>query len=148
MELVVFVGLQASGKTTYYRERFAATHAHLSMDLWPNAHRPRERLMRELDAALAGRRDVVVDNTSPTRADREPLVAAGKRAGARVRAVFFETTLADAMSRNEVRTGRARVPYVAIRATAARMEPPTVEEGFAEVERVRLLPRGFATLGS
>jgi predicted kinase len=27
MNLVVFVGLQASGKNTFYRSRFAATHA-------------------------------------------------------------------------------------------------------------------------
>ena len=35
--VVAFVGLQASGKSTYYRCCFAATHDHTSKDAWPNA---------------------------------------------------------------------------------------------------------------
>jgi hypothetical protein len=42
LELVVFVGLQAAGKTTCYRCCFAGTHEHISKDTWPNArHRLR-----------------------------------------------------------------------------------------------------------
>jgi hypothetical protein len=32
VELVIFIGLQASGKTSFYRACFAATHAHVSRD--------------------------------------------------------------------------------------------------------------------
>ena len=32
MELVLFVGLQGAGKTSFYRRAFAETHAHVSRD--------------------------------------------------------------------------------------------------------------------
>jgi len=35
LELVVFTGLQASGKTSFYRHHLADTHAHVSKDAWP-----------------------------------------------------------------------------------------------------------------
>ncbi len=146
MELVILIGLQASGKTTFYRERYAATHAHLSMDLWPNARRPRQRLARELEAALTAGRDVVIDNTNPCRADRAPLIAAGRRAGARVRAMYFVTTLGDARARNSRRSGRARVPDVALHSTVRKIEAPELEEGFEKIERVRLGEAGFEVL--
>jgi acyl-CoA reductase-like NAD-dependent aldehyde dehydrogenase len=41
-ELAVLIGLQAAGKTTFYRRHLAATHEHVSKDNWPNAGR-RER---------------------------------------------------------------------------------------------------------
>jgi signal recognition particle GTPase len=35
-ELIVFVGLQGAGKTTYYHANLAATHVHVSKDLMKN----------------------------------------------------------------------------------------------------------------
>jgi predicted kinase len=49
VELVVFVGLQASGKSTFFRERFAESHQHVSKDLFPNnrnKNRRQEHLLR------------------------------------------------------------------------------------------------------
>ena len=46
-ELVIFVGLQASGKSTFFREGFAATHEHVSKDLFRN-NRNRNRRQEEL----------------------------------------------------------------------------------------------------
>jgi len=51
-ELVVFTGLQGSGKTSFYRERFATTHVHISKDAWPNARKKEERQRRLLDQHL------------------------------------------------------------------------------------------------
>ena len=36
-ECVIFIGLPASGKTTFYQRRFAETHRHISKDHWPKA---------------------------------------------------------------------------------------------------------------
>lgn len=143
MEVVLLVGLQGAGKSTLYRERFAATHAHLSMDLWPSARRPRARLHRELEAALAAGRDVVCDSTNVRREERAPLLALAKRHGARVRAILIDATVGEAKGRNALRTGRARVPDVAIHATRARWEEPTADEGFDAIDRVRLADNGF-----
>lgn len=34
MQAVIFVGLQGAGKTTFYKERFFATHLRLSLDMY------------------------------------------------------------------------------------------------------------------
>src|SRR3712207_7846959 len=43
LELVVFAGLQASGKSTFFRTYFATTHALVSKDLFRNNRRSEER---------------------------------------------------------------------------------------------------------
>lgn len=138
LELIVFVGLPGSGKTTYYRAHLAATHAHVSKDLMPNARRRDDRQERDIAQALAEGKSVVVDNTNPSREVRAPLIALGRRHGARIVAVYFETDVRTAIMRNRQREGRARVPDVAIFATKKKLVPPTLEEGFDEVRVIAL----------
>ncbi len=139
VELVVFVGLQASGKSTFFRERFAATHEHVSKDLFRN-NSDRNRRQRELiEAALGAGRSVVVDNTNPTVEDRRAPIRLGREFGAKIVGYFFESTPRECLSRNARREGKAKVPDVAIFATAKKLTPPSPAEGFDELFRVRLL---------
>ena len=142
MELIVFVGLQASGKSTFFRERFAGTYQHVSKDLFPhnrNKNRRQEQLLR---AALSAGRSVIVDNTNPRPEDRRPLVRLGHEHGAKVLGYFFEASVRECLRRNEMREGKARVPDVAIYATVEKLVAPTIVEGFDELFCVRL--NGFA----
>ena len=132
-ELVIFVGLQASGKSTYYHARFAATHVHVSKDLMPTTRSRDAKQEQLIEAALSEGRAVVVDNTNPTPAVRAPLVQLGRKHGARVVAYYFETTVKDSVARNRLREGKARVPDVAIFVTAKKMVPPGRDEGFDEI---------------
>ena len=132
-ELIVFVGVQAAGKSTYYRDHLAATHVHISKDLMGSA-RDKETRQRTLIAeALQDGRSVVVDNTNATLYDRAPLIALGRAHGARVMAYYFEVPVRMAVARNQQREGKARVPNVAIFATQKRLVPPSLEEGFDDV---------------
>src|SRR5712692_3633605 len=136
LELIIFVGLQGSGKTTYYHEHFAATHVHVSKDLMLNARNREAMQMKQIDEALGAGRSVVVDNTNPTRESRAPLVAAGRRRGARIVGVYFDPHVPTSITRNRRREGRARVPDVAIFITKKKLVAPAVEEGFDEVRVV------------
>ena len=132
-ELVILVGLPASGKSTHYYAHFAGTHVHVSKDLMPNA-RNRDTRQRALIAeALREGKSVVVDNTNPSPAARSPLIEIGRRLGARVIAIYFPTGVRTAIMRNRGREGRARVPDVAIFTTQKKLVPPTMDEGFDEV---------------
>jgi predicted kinase len=139
-ELVVLVGLPGAGKSTFFRQRFAETHTHVSKDLLRNNAQPTRRQEILIAEALAAGRDVVVDNTNASRAERASLLALARAAGARAIAYLFDCHPRDCLARNNERTGRARVPPVAIYATARRLTPPTVDEGFAEVHTVQPRP--------
>jgi predicted kinase len=136
-ELVVLVGLQGAGKSTWVREHLAPTHAVVSKDHWPSARRREARQRRVVAELLAEGRSVVVDNTNPSPQERAPLVAAARAAGVPVRAVWLDTPLETCLARNETREGRARVPLVGVFATRARLVPPGPDEGFDRVDVVR-----------
>jgi len=132
-QLVIFVGLPGSGKSTYYFAHFAQTHAQVSKDLMPNARRRDDRQTMAIQKALAAGQSVVVDNTNPSREVRAPLIALGKRHGARIIAYYFECSVRVAIVRNEQREGKGRVPKVAIFTTQKKLQPPALDEGFDEV---------------
>jgi len=143
MELVIFTGLQASGKSTFFRGRFAATHELISKDLFPN-NRNRNRKQEELiGAALSARRPMVVDNTNPTVENRRTLVRQGREHGAKIVGYYFESTVSECVERNRLRAGTAKVPDVAIYATAKKLVCPSYSECFDELFRVRLIGFSF-----
>ena len=143
MEVVILVGLPGSGKTSFFESRFAATYAHVSKDLLPNARDKGARQIALLEAALRAGRSVVVDNTNPRVADRAPLIAAARRNGARVVGYFLDTARGECLQRNRRREGRARVPDVAVHVAASRLQAPAREEGFDELFTVRAAGGAF-----
>jgi predicted kinase len=141
-ECVIFVGLQASGKTTFYRLRFASTHQHVSKDNFPHARNRDARQVGLIEDALARGQSVVVDNTNPTREDRQRPIALARAHSARVVAYYFASDRRSSLGRNRQREGKSRVPDVAILATAKRMAPPSYSEGFDEIHVVHLTDDG------
>jgi predicted kinase len=122
MEAVVLCGVQGSGKTTLYRDRFRRTHAHVSLDVVGT--RPREaELVR---ACLDNGQPFVVDNTNPTPADRARYVEPARAAGFRVIGYLVEAEAATAFA-------RAGIPPARVAATARALQRPTPEEGFDEL---------------
>ena len=138
MECVILIGLPASGKSTFFRDRFAGTHDHVSKDLLRNTRQPQRRQDQLIAASLASGRSVVVDNTNPGAAVRAPIIALARMHGAEVTGYFFVTEAGDALRRNRAREGRERVPDVAIFTVRKRLEPPTMAEGFDRLFSVRL----------
>ena len=147
MELVIFVGLQASGKSTFFLERFAATHEHVSKDLFRNNKNPNRRQAQLIEDALGAGRCVVVDNTNPTLEDRRVLIGLGGEYGARIVGYYFDASVRECLRRNEMRQGKARVPDVAIYATAKKLVAPSIEEGFDGLLCVRLNDSAFEVRG-
>lgn len=134
MEAVIFTGIQASGKTTFYLERFFETHVRLSLDMLRT--RNRERIL--LEACLVARQPFVIDNTNVTAAARAVYIEAAKRAGFRVVGYFFRTEAGAAIRRNSARPKKRAVPVGGILATLKRLEPPAPEEGFDELFTVEI----------
>ena len=132
-EAVIFVGLQGSGKTTYYQETFAGTHVHVSLDVQQTAARERAALQ----AAFAAQKPLVVDNTNATRAARAPFIADAKAAGYRVVCCFFDVPVRTAIGRNNHRKDKRPIPVAAILRSAKQLQPPLDDEGFDEIRVIR-----------
>ena len=127
VQAVILCGLQGSGKTTLYRDRFLETHARVSMDLL----RTRAREAAFLRVCLETRMPFVVDNTNPTVAERARYVKPAREAGYRVVGYLVEVDFGLAGARN---AARARVVAPAgLRDVARRFVRPTLEEGFDEL---------------
>ncbi|HEX8694557.1 MAG TPA: AAA family ATPase [Longimicrobium sp.] len=136
MEAVIFVGIQASGKSTFYRERFFDTHVRVSRDLLKT--KSREQVL--LEACLRTKQPFVVDNTNVTAAERARYIQAARAAGFRVVGYFFRATTREAIARNRLRAGRAVIPVPGILGTYKKLEEPRREEGFDELYAVTLTP--------
>jgi predicted kinase len=138
MEAVVLCGVQGSGKTTLYRDRFLDTHVRVSMDLL----RTRKREAAFVRTCLETRQRFVVDNTNPTPADRRRYVEPARAAGFRVLAYLVEVDDVEAQARNAERRPGRRVPAAGVTGTSRRLQRPTPEEGFDELWHATVAPDG------
>jgi len=138
MQAVIFIGIQASGKSSFYKERFFNTHIRINLDMLKT--RNREDIL--LHACLRAKQPFVVDNTNPTVETRAKYIEAAREARFEVVGYFFDSSLQEAILRNASRTGKAQVPSQAINITHRKLQQPTLEEGFHAFYRVRLVPSG------
>lgn len=134
MECVIFIGIQATGKSSFYRERYFNTHIRINRDMLRTQHR--ERLL--ISACISAKQSFVLDNTNPTRSVRATAVSEARAAGFRIVGYYFASKLADALRRNAMREGAARIPDVGLLGTHARLELPARCEGFDALSYVRL----------
>jgi predicted kinase len=139
MEAVIFCGLQGSGKTTLYRDRFLETHVRISMDLL----RTRAREADLLTWCLRTHTRFVVDNTNPTAADRARYIQPAREEGYRVIGYLVDAEAHEALARNAGRSGKARIPERGVAGTARRLIRPAPEEGFDELWHATVAPDGW-----
>jgi predicted kinase len=138
MEAIVLCGVQGSGKTSLYVERFVETHVRVSLDVL----RTRAREQALVHLCLESGQRFVVDNTNPTPADRRRYVEPARAAGFRTVAYLVEIDVEDALARNARRPDRRRVRAAGVVGTGRRLQRPTPEEGFDELWHATAAPDG------
>ncbi len=139
MEAIIFCGLQASGKSSFYLDQFFRTHIRINLDMLKT--RNRERIL--IQACIEAKQPFVVDNTNPTVADRARYIAPSLDAGFNVVAYHFDASLSECLERNAIRSEEELIPERGLRGTSARFEGPTPGEGFERIHVVTLTPNGF-----
>jgi predicted kinase len=139
MEAVIFIGIQGSGKSSFFKERFFSTHVRVSLDLL----KTRYREQTILEACLRTEQRFVIDNTNPTRDQRQKYIAAANASRYEVTGFYFQSIVEECLQRNSERTESERVPDVAILSTAKKLEIPTWDEGFDRLFYVRLSDQRF-----
>lgn len=139
MKGVIFMGAQASGKSTFYLQQFYKTHIRINLDMLKTRHR--EALI--FQACLHAKQPMVIDNTNPTVEVRAKYLSGFHEHRFHVTGYFFESSLVDCLRRNEQRQGKEKIPTVGVKSTYHKLEKPTLEEGFDELFSVRIADKGF-----
>lgn len=128
------IGVQASGKSSFCRERLFDTHVRINLDMLKTRHRERELLA----ACLAIGQSFAVDKMNLTRADRARYIAPARKAGFEVAGYYFRSRIGDALARNAGRRAGQRVPEGAVKASHAGLELPSRDEGFDRLHYVAI----------
>lgn len=136
MEAIIFIGIQATGKSSFYKERFFSTHIRINMDMLKTRHR--EKIL--LEACITAKQPFVVDNTNITVEQRARYIEAAKSAQFRIVGYYFRSSLKEALERNRPRNEKAVIPDIGIIGTHKRLQIPTYEEGFDQLFYVSLTP--------
>ena len=131
-ELIIFIGIPASGKTSFFHEHFVETHYHVSLDIFRTRHREETELL----AAITAGRDIVIDNTNVSEAERSRYIAPARAAGYRIIGYYFQSCLAACAARNEARNNK--IPHLGMLERATQLQAPTIAEGFDELFYVKL----------
>lgn len=139
-EVVIFTGIPASGKTSFYKEKFFPSHMYISLD----QVRTRSAENELFAFCLKRNKNCVIDNTNITKAERNRYIPASKAHGAHLISYFFPPEPEKCITRNATRTGRARVPDSAILGKFKKLEKPSRDEGFDEIWQVTLSENGFS----
>jgi len=121
MEMVLFIGIQATGKSSFYCDRFFRTHVRINLDMLKT--RRREELL--IRACLEGKTPFVVDKMNLSRADRATYIGPAKAAGFKNCGYFFQSEVAAALQRNARRDAPERVPEAGLRSASARLQLPS-----------------------
>ena len=130
---ILFIGLQASGKTTFYQQQFPDL-VHVNLDTLHT--RNKERLL--IEKCFASGSSFVVDNTNPTAKIRAGYIEPAKQHGYRVIGFYFQSSISVCKERNSRRTGKALIPVAALAATHRILELPQWAEGYDELYYVRI----------
>lgn len=144
MQLIIFTGVQASGKSSFYLLNLYHSHLRINLDMLKTRHR--ENIIFE--ACSTSKTKMVIDNTNPTREDRARYIGRAKDAGFEVISYYFETDLNSTLERNCHREGKANIPEVGVRATFKKLEVPSLDEGFDEIFKVKIVGNGEFLISS
>ena len=131
--MVIMIGIQGSGKSTFYHKYLADSFVRINLDTLKTRHQ--ENLL--ISECIQNGKSFAVDNTNPTRADRQRYIPLAQYAGYKVIGYFVESKLKTCIERNNQRTGSARIPATAIAATSNKLQMPRYDEGFDEIYFVK-----------
>lgn len=133
-EAVILIGIQATGKSTFFCSRYCRSHVRINLDMLGTRHREDMLLKTCVDYGIS----FVVDNTNPSASERAKYIQAAKAKDFAIQGFYFESKVSAALARNAARPAQEQVPELGIKGTAGRLELPRLDEGFDALKYVRI----------
>lgn len=126
-DLIIFVGMPGSGKSTYYT-KYLSEYIHISQDNLGS----RAKVMKELDKSLETNKTIVVDSTNPSQEDREEYYEKAQKHGYNIKVLYF---LVNGTGFNKLR--EKKVPNIVYHTYFKKLRekggPPSIENTPGEV---------------
>lgn len=139
MHAIIFIGIQATGKSSFYKAKFFNSHIRISMDLLNTRNRERHFLK----ACFETQASFVIDNTNPTVEERRKYIDMAKEHRYQIIGYYFSSNLKDAIMRNSLRTGKDKIPEIGIRGCYKKLKMPQKSEGFDKLYFVKMSDNEF-----
>ena len=132
-KIAILIGIQGSGKSTFYELCLKDDFVRVNLDTLKTRHQE-ELLIKE---CVENGESFAIDNTNPTKADRQRYIPIALANGYKVIGYFMESKLQECIERNNLREGKAKIPATAIAATSNKLQMPSYDEGFDELYFVK-----------
>ena len=124
MQMILFSGPQATGKSSLFKSSFVDTHLRINLDMLRTRHR--QGLL--IAACLVAKQPFVVDNTNLTLTERSGHIAQAKAQRFSVLAYRFNLPFEEALKRNSQRS--VSVPEKGLRSAYKNWQKPDWSEGY------------------
>lgn len=131
--LAIMIGIQGSGKSTFYHQFLANDFVRINLDTLKTRHQ--EKLL--IEECIKKGKSFAIDNTNPTKDDRQRYIPSAKAAGYKIIGYFMESKLKECIERNNLRQGKEKIPTIAIASTSNKLQMPSYDEGFDELYFVK-----------
>jgi|TARA_B100000482_G_scaffold102406_1_gene73773 bifunctional polynucleotide phosphatase/kinase len=129
-ELILMMGYQGSGKTTYVNTKIPDSYCKLHGDDLKTDSKKKKAVKKALEEG----RSTVLDATHANKDKRKVFIDIAKHSNIPVRLVHITTDFDESKSRNEKRD--VKVPIIALYMYRKKYEKPTLEEGYLEIINV------------
>jgi predicted kinase len=134
MTAIILIGIPASGKSTFCKERLFTSHVRINLDMLKNRHREKALVQ----VCIEAKQPFVIDNTNASIAERRRFIEPAIEARFKVIGYYFSSRISDSLERNRKREGKARIHDNGVLGTAQRLQLPSKSEGFDELWHVRM----------
>jgi predicted kinase len=134
MELIMLMGIPASGKSSFYKTNFFNTHMRISLDLYNTRNKEKQFL----DLAFALHQRIVIDNTNVTKAERKLYIDQARMNRYKIAGYYLQSKLSISLDRNEQRSENEKINKVGVIAKYKSLEQPVYGEGFNKLYYVKI----------
>jgi len=137
MEMIILVGIPASGKSSFYKELFFNSHIRISMDLLNT----RNKEGKLLQYCFETQSKMVIDNTNVSKESRKKYIELAQRNKYEIVGYYFESNIQDCLERNKNR--KDSINEIGIKSKYKELEKPLLEEGFNKIYTVKIIDNKF-----
>ncbi len=131
--LAIIIGIQGSGKSTFYENYLAENYVRINLDTLVTREKEWELVKECFEKGYS----MAIDNTNPTKYDRQRYIPLALINGYKIIGYYMDSKLEDCIKRNNQRTGKEKIPLEAIRRTANKLQLPSYDENFDELYKVK-----------